>query len=187
VAIQDHDDLWFPEKIKKQITLLSRNKDIIACGARTFYFYENFGLFILNNKKFLVDCYDHTSLFFRNMGFRYQYKHVLPDQHFQKVILSEKGKRVCLQEILAIHRIRDDGKNYSRYIFKFTLKNIRDLIEMNGVSVKNLFFFLTLVVNRIFPPSLSYRLAFRIFKSNLIQLTMEEFKMDYPDSNLFIR
>jgi len=29
IAIQDHDDLWHPEKLKKQVVLLEENKKYI--------------------------------------------------------------------------------------------------------------------------------------------------------------
>lgn len=185
VAIQDHDDLWFPDKIEKQIDFLSENKGAIACGTRTFYYYEGLEKFVLNKKKFLTNCYDHTSLLFRNAGFKYEEKHALADQYFQKITLKKKGDVACLSDILAIHRIREDNKNYSNYVFGLTFKNLRELIFLNGINKNSLFFFASILATKILPISLFHKVALRIFRGNLVELTMIEFKKKYPKSGLF--
>ena len=93
IAIQDHDDVWFPEKIEKQVEFLEKNKNkgFIACGTNTFYYYEDRKLFILNKKPFLTDFVDHTSLMFRNRGFKYNTDYLLTDEYFEKSF-GKRGK-----------------------------------------------------------------------------------------------
>jgi glycosyltransferase involved in cell wall biosynthesis len=86
VAVQDHDDVWFPEKLSKQVSFLKNNREYAGCGALTFYYYEVRGVYILNPKPPVTNFVDHTSLIFFNTGVRYDPEQTLSDEHFEKQI-----------------------------------------------------------------------------------------------------
>lgn len=113
VAVQDHDDLWTPEKIQKQVEYLRRHTTFIAVGTLTFYFFEQQGMLILMPNEPVTDFVDHTSLMFRNGHFRYDVTRELADEVFIRATLRLVGHLGCLQEGLTIHRIRLDKKNLS--------------------------------------------------------------------------
>ncbi len=60
IAIQDHDDLWFPEKIERQVSYLGQHSEASGCGTLTFYYYEDRQLLILPNNGEVTDFVDHT-------------------------------------------------------------------------------------------------------------------------------
>ncbi|HWR26648.1 MAG TPA: glycosyltransferase family 2 protein, partial [candidate division Zixibacteria bacterium] len=124
IAIQDHDDIWFHEKIEKQVTFLNNNQDFVACGTNTYYFYEDRALLILIENPFIADIVNHTSLVFRKDHFRYDTDYLLSDEHFMRRVLRGFGKNACLQEPLCVHRIRADAGNLSSYRFSLSAKNI---------------------------------------------------------------
>lgn len=181
IAIQDHDDIWLPKKIEKQVKFLSDNNDFIACGTKTFYFYEEYKKFVLNKKKLLVDCFDHTSLVFRNFNFRYNEKHVLSDEHFQKKVLGKKGKIICLDDILTIHRIKKDNKNLSNIRFSLSLKSISDFFKLNRFGFKSLTYFIFIIASKLISTGLIYKIASIFFRKNLDQLSLDNFRIKYPD------
>ncbi len=146
IAIQDHDDIWFPEKIEKQVNFLEKNKDFIACGANTFYYYESKNILILNKKRKITDFVDHTSLMFRNKKFRYDSRYLLADEYFEKKILSRKGKIACIQEPLVVHRIRRDGANLSSSRFKFSFGNIKEFFQINKFNIQTVLCLINLVI-----------------------------------------
>jgi len=149
IAIQDHDDIWLPEKIERQVSYLEENKPVIACGTETFYFYENKGVLIADKREKFVDFVDHTSLVFRNAGFRYDPDYLLADEYFEKKIIG--GKIYCIGEQLTVHRIRRDGRNYSRSRFSFSRKNVSDFFEMNGANAKSILSLFGIFVMKYFP------------------------------------
>lgn len=113
VAIQDHDDLWLPTKIERQVDFLVANTQDVGCGTEVFYYYESTDMLYLRNNFAINKYVDHTSLMFRNLGFRYDPTRALPDEHFQARILHESGKMGCLPFGLTVHRIRNDQMNLS--------------------------------------------------------------------------
>lgn len=179
VAIQDHDDIWLPEKIKKQIEYLEKNPAVVACGTETFYFYEKRGVFILDRRRGWVDFVDHTSLVFRNRGFRYEPKYLLTDEHFEKKILARAGKIFCLGEGLTLHRLRGDGKNYSLRRFSFTPPNLRDFFAINGRGFGAWIYLAKIFAAKYLPAGLVWQLI-RIDKANSQILSADEFRKKYP-------
>jgi len=135
IAIQDHDDIWFPEKIKKQLNFLNNHKGFIACGTNVFYFFEERKKLIIKKFPEEVNYVNHTSLLFKNKDLRYDTKHIFPEEHFEKKKLAERGKIGCVQEGLTIHRIRGDGNNHSRERFNVSYNNIKSLFEINGFNL----------------------------------------------------
>ncbi len=113
IAIQDHDDLWLPDKIRQQVDFLETHHDHIACGTRAWYFHEQEKLLMLTDNYSINGYPDHTSLLFRNQGFRYEPQRSLPDEYFQAQTLRHKGLIGCIPDGLSIHRIRGDRGNLS--------------------------------------------------------------------------
>lgn len=156
VAIQDHDDIWFPDKLTQQVEFLNKNRDYIACGANTYYYFEDREIFISCRKAHDVDFVDHPSLIFRNEGRRYDPNHVFSDEHFERKILRVEGKIACLAEPLVIHRIKKDRSNLSSRRFTLSIKNIADLFRVNGYSFSSIAYLLHLVFDDLLSTSLRW-------------------------------
>lgn len=184
VAIQDHDDVWLPNKLSKQIDFLSKNITYIACGAWTYYFFETKDIFILNKTPEITNFVDHTSLVFRNNGFKYNIDHVLADEYFEKVTLQKAGPIFCIQEPLVIHRIRKNGNNLSSTRFFFSKQNLIDFFsanDLNSSSIKYLFYLLFVrhLSNRIL-----WQIRDRFTFKNRIKLSLNEFHNIYSQLDL---
>jgi glycosyltransferase involved in cell wall biosynthesis len=184
IAIQDHDDIWFPKKIAKQVEFLKKNRDFIACGTNTFYFYEDRNILILNKKPEVSNFVDHTSLVFRNKNFKYNTGYVLTDEYFEKKILSEMGKIACIQNPLTIHRIKGDGTNLSSSRFKFSVKNVKDFFEINGFNLSGFLYFFDLAVGKYFSNDLKWFIRKNITQKKSNWLKLKEFKNKYPQIEL---
>lgn len=181
IAIQDHDDLWLPQKLEKQIQYLNQNKNRNACGTRTYIFYENKQILISDNKPQELNYVNHTSLMFRNNGYRYNLKYLLTDEHFEKITLGGNTTKIhCLKDVLSIHRIRGDRHNLSRTRFKFNRKNISQYFEINGLSITTFINLFGIFVAKYFPPSLEWFIIDKIVKRNSKKLTLSDFKKKYP-------
>jgi glycosyltransferase involved in cell wall biosynthesis len=113
IAIQDHDDIWFPSKIQQQVDFLEKKPEYVACGTQVYYYHENKCVLHLTDNFKINGYVDHTSLMFRNKGFRYDTSKSLPDEHLQAKVLCFSGRLGCLSIGLTIHRIRHDKMNLS--------------------------------------------------------------------------
>ncbi len=180
IAIQDHDDVWFPEKIKKQIDFLEENKDFIACGTNTFYFYENKEILILNKKPKITDFVDHTSLMFKNKNFKYNTDYLLSDEHFEKKILGKYEKIGCIQDGLVVHRIKEDGMNLSSSRFEFSAKNIKEFFEINKINISNFLCLLDITVGKYFSDKWRWFIRKKITQRNNKWFNLKNFKKKYP-------
>ena len=175
VAIQDHDDVWLSEKVSKQVEFLKNNNNYIACGTNTFYFYEKEEVLILNKKSEITDFVDHTSLLFRNNGFRYNIMHSLPDEFLEKKSLSEKGDIFCLQEGLTIHRIKSDGTNLSANRFSFTPKYIQDFFSVNRIDFFSFLYLFDQISRKFFPEKVLWFIRKKITQRNNHWVSLGEF------------
>lgn len=180
IAIQDHDDIWLVEKIAKQITFLQNNKEYIACGTLTEYYFESRELFICPKKNLDTDFVDHTSLVFRNNGFRYVGGHILADEHFERKILTKEGKIACLQESLNIHRIKRGGGNLSSSRMSLKKKVLLDYFSVHGYSMQSLLYLLVTLLT----PYMSDRILWWIRKNITLKKARwtdaEVFQREYP-------
>ncbi|MFA5531994.1 MAG: glycosyltransferase family 2 protein [Candidatus Shapirobacteria bacterium] len=182
IAIQDHDDLWLPQKLAKQVNYLNKNKDRNACGTRAFIFYESKQILISDNKPEEINYVNHTSLMFRNNGYRYDLNYLLTDEHFEKVILGgNKTKIHCLKDTLSIHRIRGDRHNLSRTRFKFNKKNISEYLSINGLSINTFVNLFGIFVAKYFPPFLEWFIIDKIVKSKSNKISLKNFQKKYPN------
>lgn len=135
IAIQDHDDIWHPEKIEKQINLLEKNKKYVWCGTKTLMRYEGdqmgFEYFLWKENYYTI----HPSLVFRHSPkYRYPDTIYMNDALFQKNILCHWKKLLYnIDETLTIHRIKDGASNYSYKWYTFTWKNLQTVFVLHPV------------------------------------------------------
>jgi glycosyltransferase involved in cell wall biosynthesis len=181
IAIQDHDDVWFRKKIETQVRFLNNNPDCVACGANTYFFYEDKGVLILIENPFITDIVNHTSLVFRKNGFRYDTGYLLADEHFMKKVLRRSGRIACLQEPLCVHRIRADAKNLSSYRFSLSVKNLKDFFTINGLTAQSATYLFYLLTLGVFPESLMWHIRKRFTLKNRAWISRSVFKDRYPD------
>ena len=115
VAIQDHDDIWHPDKIARQVDFLEKNHAYAGCGTAIVNHYEEYGTFLLRRRHAVSRIAWHTSLVFRNAGLRYNARlKIANDFLFMKHVLCGKGKRIYnLEEPYVLRTIRADGSNLS--------------------------------------------------------------------------
>lgn len=135
IAIQDHDDIWHPEKLAKQVAFLEKNKKYVWCGTKTLMRYEwdqmGFEYFLWKENYYTI----HPSLVFRN-GQKYRYPETvyMADALFQKKILCKGEKLIYnIDETLTMHRVRDGASNYSYKWYKLTLGNLRTVFSLHPV------------------------------------------------------
>lgn len=183
VAVNDHDDIWLPEKIERQVKFLEENQKVLACGTETFYYYEKRALLILDRRQGFVDFVDHTSLVFRNKGFRYDVAYVLTDEHFEKKILGGNNHIFCIEEPLAVHRIRGDGNNLSHQRFSFSRKNLTEFFEINAFGIKSILYLAGIFVTKYFPDRLVW-IIINIVKIKSQKIGKNDFNEKYPNVNL---
>lgn len=184
IAIQDHDDIWFPEKIEKQVKFLEENQQVLACGTETFYYYEKRELFLLDNRQGFVNFVDHTSLIFRNKGFRYKTKYLLADEYFEKKVLKSRGPIFCIGEPLTIHRIRSDGNNFSHQRFSFTKENLTEFFEINGFNAKAIIYLAGIFFEKYFPEKIVWFVINNIAKRKSKKISKSEFIAKYSKIDL---
>lgn len=127
IAINDHDDIWHPQKIEKQITFLEKNKRYVGCGTGIINWYEKYDIYIYRSQPTRANVAWHTSLVFRNQGYRYDLtKKVGTDFYFIKNILSQNKKRIFnFQEPYVLRRIFKGKQNLSgQWMKKISLMDI---------------------------------------------------------------
>jgi glycosyltransferase involved in cell wall biosynthesis len=181
IAIQDHDDIWSPAKITEQIIFLENNKDCIACGTLMFFYYESKEILVLNKKQSYTNFVDHPSLVFRDKSFRYDPKHALADELFEKKTLTEAGKIYCIQKPLAIHRIKRGGGNLSFSRFTFSAQNIKDFFSANRVNFKNIQYLTYLLISRFLSEKIIWLLRKKITLRNTEWISLDNFQKRFPE------
>ncbi len=134
IAIQDHDDLWYPTKIEKQVKFLEENEKYVGCWTKTLMWYEwdnKWFEYYLGKENYYTL---HPSLLFRNDWYRYPDRVYMNDAYFQKKVLC-KGKNLIwnIDETLTIHRIKKWSENFSYKWFKFTFQNFKTIFELHPV------------------------------------------------------
>lgn len=115
IAINDHDDIWHPEKIEKQVSYLEAHKIYVGCGSAIVNWYEKYAtsVYRARNKKDTIAW--HTSLIFRNNGYRYD--ETIPvggDFYFmEKILCNEKNLIYNFEEPMVLRRIFSKDNNLS--------------------------------------------------------------------------
>jgi len=113
IAIQDHDDLWHPDKLEAQVNFLDNNKEYIGCGTNIIYYYEQNNSYRLGTLHKRDTWVYHTSLIFKNSPKKYNLQITFEtDLYFIKFILCKNNKKIFnLNKYYIIHRIRKDNNN----------------------------------------------------------------------------
>ncbi len=161
VAINDHDDIWHPDKLKLQVEFLEKNQEYIGCGSAIINWYEKYKTYFYRSQKISSDVAWHSSLVFRNDGYRYDTTvPVATDFYFMKNILCTRGKKIFnLEEPLVLRHIFKGSNNLSGT----WMKNITplDILKLRiGLFDK------AALLNRfILPQSLVERVAVSIYKN----------------------
>ncbi len=127
IAIQDHDDIWHSDKIRRQVEFLETNRFYVGCGAAIINHYERFDKFLLRRQREVSDVAWHTSLVFLNLGKRYDTAlRIGNDFHFMKNVLCENRRVIFnLREPLVLRRIHADKTNLStRWVNTVGVKQI---------------------------------------------------------------
>lgn len=115
IAINDHDDIWHPDKLEKQINFLEKNKEYVGCGSAIINWYGKYNKKIYRSQPEKSDIAWHTSLVFRNNNFRYDTSvKIGTDFYFMKNVLCENKKLIYnFQEPLVLRRIFAGKQNLS--------------------------------------------------------------------------
>ncbi|MCS6983425.1 MAG: glycosyltransferase [Candidatus Absconditabacterales bacterium] len=136
IAIQDHDDLWHPDKLARQLEFLEKNPDCVGCGTKTLMRYEGdqkgFEYFLGTRNYYTI----HPSLVFRaNKAFRYATDDVyMQDAMFQKKVLCKGEKRIGnVNETLTLHLIKAGAKNFSYKRFQYRWSTIKTIFSLHPV------------------------------------------------------
>jgi glycosyltransferase involved in cell wall biosynthesis len=181
IAVQDHDDIWFPEKIAKQVEFLKNNDDSVACGTNTLYYFEKKEVLILNKKSLYTNFVDHTSLVFRNMGFRYDINHTLADEFFEKRVLLKEGRLFCIQEPLTVHRIKKGGGNLSSSRFTLSSKSMMDFFSVNSISARSFLYLIDLLFGKFLSEGVVWFVRRKITMRNAKWISLEKFQEHFPE------
>lgn len=115
IAINDHDDIWHPGKLEKQVQFLEKNEKYVGCGSAIINWYEKYHTYFYRSHKKYADVTWHTSLLFRNDGYRYDLAiKVATDFYFMKNILSKNSRNIYnFPEPLVLRRIFGESNNLS--------------------------------------------------------------------------
>lgn len=143
IAIQDHDDIWHPEKLSKQITFLETHPEYVGCGTNTVMYYEadqKYFEYFLDEKNYYTV---HPSLLLRNdTWFYYDIKtEYMCDAWSLKTNLCHDEKKIHnLAEPLTLHLIKSSSANYSYKWHRLTIENIQRAYALHS------FFYATLTI-----------------------------------------
>ncbi len=154
IAIQDHDDVWYKEKIEKQVEFLENNKSYVWCWTWCIDYFaaDNTWYLIQENEEDSYLVY-HTSLMFRNDWYRYDTsKTFLCDCHFMRYILCKNKKNLhVIPWIMTLHYNKKDGSNLSNYRFKLNWNNVKTYFKVYWYDIYHLLALIFIVVLKILP------------------------------------
>lgn len=141
IAINDHDDIWHPEKIKKQISFLESHNEYVGCGSAIINWYEKYKTSVYRARSEKDTIAWHTSLVFRNNGYRYDESIPLGgDFYFMEKIICQGNNLIYnFKEPMVLRRIFNIHKNLSSaWMSNFSLS---DLLKLNVPIVDKLAIF----------------------------------------------
>lgn len=130
IAVNDHDDIWHPEKIKKQISFLEMHNEYIGCGAAIINWYERYATSVYRARSRNDKIAWHTSLVFRNNGYRYDESIPLGGDFYfmEKILCNEKNLIYNFEEPMVLRRIFSKDNNLSsEWMSNFSLGDLLKL------------------------------------------------------------
>jgi glycosyltransferase involved in cell wall biosynthesis len=130
IAVQDHDDIWLPDKIARQVEFLENNIHYVGCGTAIVNYYEKYRVFLLRRQPRNCMVAWHSSLVFLNGRERYNSKlKIGNDFDFMKNALCRNNKLIYnLSEPHVLRRIGAERTNLSSAWINF--RNIRDILSV---------------------------------------------------------
>ncbi|OIP53008.1 hypothetical protein AUK10_03060 [Candidatus Gracilibacteria bacterium CG2_30_37_12] len=165
IAIQDHDDIWHPEKLARQVDFLDEYNEYVGCACTMVMYYEADRKYF---EYFLGDRTDyalHPSIVYRNhLNLRYDANiPYMTDAYFLKETLCAGQKRIFnLRDPLALHIVKGAHGNYSYRWFHLNMANIRRIIQVHGYSLYSLVVLGFEIQRKIFYPALNRIGAFSL-------------------------
>jgi len=154
VAIQDHDDVWYKEKIEKQVKFLENYKDYVWCWTWCIDYFAADNTWYLIQEK---ECDDylvyHTSLMFRNEWYRYDTsKSFLCDCYFMRYILCKNKKNLhVIPWIMTLHYNKKDWSNLSNSWFKLNVNNIKTYFKVYWYDIYHLLALVYIIILKTIP------------------------------------
>jgi glycosyltransferase involved in cell wall biosynthesis len=130
IAIQDHDDIWHEDKIRRQVEFLEANSCYVGCGTAIINYYEKYDKLLLRRHGKVANVAWHTSIVFRSTEKRYDSSaRIGNDFLFMKNVLCEDRRLICnLDDPLVLRKIGANDLNLStRWIKAAGLKEILSL------------------------------------------------------------
>ena len=169
IAIQDHDDIWHPEKLEKQVEFLEEDSEYEGCGTYTIYRYEWEDRFVKQPMSYhrTKDIPWHTSLVFRNNTlYRYNtHKKTYTDYHFMNKIL---WKLWIIPSYDCVHKFRADEWNAMNAWWKNIIELYIQLYNSWYNRPKDLVTYIYSIYMKIFP-RLSLFLSKNVFSRKIRQ------------------
>lgn len=165
IAIQDHDDIWHPEKLAKQVEFLDRHPKYLGCGCTMVMYYEVDRRYFEYSLGQTTDYALHPAVMYRNRpDLRYDTTvSYMADVYFLKYILCGWEKKISnLSETLALHIIKGAHGNYSYRWFQLNFMNIRRLIDIHGYSLYTFAALIFEIKRKVWYPLLNRLGAFRL-------------------------
>lgn len=167
IAIQDHDDIRYKEKIEKQVEFLENNKDYVWCWTWCLdYFSWDNTWYLIQEKEWDDYLVYHTSLAFRNGWYRYDIsKTFMCDCYFMRFILCKNKKNLhVIPWIMTLHYNKKDWSNLSNHRFKLNWNNIKTYFKVYWYDLYHIFALIYIVFLKILPRKFQKKIQHTLLK-----------------------
>lgn len=169
IAIQDHDDIWAPDKLMIQIDFMEKKLNYVWCGTWTLmYFSKTKVWYLVDTKEKDTNKVIHTSLLFRNQWYKYDTSiDFFSDAFFMSNILSWKKKKIkIIPEILTLHYYKETWDNLSEKRFKINFTNIKRYFNIYWYNIISLINITYITIRKFLPRRTKQRITYNISLRN---------------------
>jgi len=139
VAIQDHDDIWHPNKLEKQVEFLINNNKYKWCSTRHTSYYYNEKIFI---EWKIRDWFFHTTLIFRYSDY---YRYDLTKEEADVYLMKNTIKDIFILDYNFVlwRRFWKNNLSYNRWYGNMNFKKLVLIkcSELLNYNVKILFLY----------------------------------------------
>jgi len=153
IAIQDHDDLWHPEKLEKQVSFLEKNKKYIGCGTNFIEYFDGIKkVQLITSKEESSFFVGHTSLVFRKKKHRYNLKKKYgTDFNFMKNILCKNKKLIyVLNNYYMLHyRPKNNSNLGSQWSQKMTYNEFSEINKHSSQYKNKTYNFFQFIISKL--------------------------------------